>query len=87
MNNSLQITKPIRFIVIMLLIALPSGILFASTPLLEKSPWLIFVPIGLGAVLVTIGEFWEEIGFGLGVEVTTEKDINNYYGMRINKRL
>lgn len=73
MNEPMKITRPIRFLVLSLSVAFPFALLFTHS--LTDSPWLISIPILLGSLLVVVGEFWEEIASGLGIHVTSHKEV------------
>ncbi|MFA6162095.1 MAG: hypothetical protein WC685_01555 [Methylobacter sp.] len=76
--NPFLITKPLRFLVLMIIVSLPCGILFTVSNLLNEEPWLICIPVALGSVLVVAGEFWENITYGWGESVTKEEGIKSF---------
>ena len=76
--NPFLITKPLRFLVLMIIVSLPYGILFTISNHLIEEPWLICIPIVIGSVVVVAGEFWEKITYGFGIAVTKKEEIRSF---------
>jgi hypothetical protein len=76
--NPFLITKPLRFLVLMISVSLPYAIFFTISNSLDEKPWLICLPIVIGSVIVVAGEFWETITYGWGIAIKTKKEMMSY---------
>ena len=70
MKDAFFLTKPRRFWIVSVAVALISAVFVA--PFLGRLPWLICVPMSLGMVFVVAAEFWESMTSSLGQPASQE---------------